>query len=70
MKLGWRYMLGGMMVVTACFLLVVSLAGQTAPAGAPQMSQDIFKNVQVLRGIPVDEFMDTMGMFSSSLGFD
>jgi hypothetical protein len=27
----------------------------------------VFKNLAVLRGIPVDEFMDTMGMFSASL---
>jgi hypothetical protein len=34
------------------------------------MSQDVFQNVQILRDIPVDEFMDTMGMFSASLGYD
>jgi hypothetical protein len=34
------------------------------------MSETVFKNIQVLKGIPVDEFMDTMGMFASSLGFD
>ena len=26
----------------------------------PQMSEDAFKNIQVLRGIPVNEFMGTM----------
>src|SRR5439155_22716050 len=36
----------------------------------PQVSEDVFKNVQVLRGIPVDEFMDTMGMFSASLSLN
>jgi hypothetical protein len=56
--------------------LIVSVAGQGAPAppaaagsGVP-MSDQVFKNVQVLKGIPVDEFMDVMGMFSSSLGYD
>jgi hypothetical protein len=34
------------------------------------MSDSVFKNVQVLKGIPADEFMDAMGMFSSSLGYD
>jgi hypothetical protein len=34
------------------------------------MSDTVFKNVQVLKGIPVDEFMDTMGMFASALGYD
>ena len=33
----------------------------------PQMSDKVFKNVQVLKGIPVDEFMGTMGVFTTSL---
>jgi hypothetical protein len=32
------------------------------------MAEQVFKNIQVLRGIPVDEFMGTMGVFSASLG--
>ena len=40
----------------------------TAP-GAP-MAEDVFKNVQVLKGIPVDQFMGTMGFFSASLGLN
>ena len=55
--------------LNVCLLGVVSAAGQ-AGADQPQMSETYFKNVQVLKGIPVDEFMDVMGMFSSSLGFD
>jgi hypothetical protein len=50
-------------------LAVVSAAGQ-APAQAPLMSDTVFKNVQILKGIPVDEFMDTMGMFAAALGYD
>src|SRR5882762_5666092 len=34
------------------------------------MSETVFKDIQVLKGIPADEFMDTMGMFASSLGYD
>jgi len=33
----------------------------------PKMSEEIYKNVQVLKGIPVDEFIGTMGVFSTSL---
>jgi len=33
----------------------------------PQMSEEVYKNVQVLKGIPVDEFIGTMGVFSTSL---
>jgi photosynthetic reaction center cytochrome c subunit len=39
------------------------------PAGAP-MAEEVFKNVQVLKGIPVDQFMGTMGFFSASLGLN
>ncbi|HEV8416038.1 MAG TPA: photosynthetic reaction center cytochrome c subunit family protein [Bryobacteraceae bacterium] len=34
-----------------------------------QMSESAFKNIQVLKGIPVDEFMGTMGLFSAALSF-
>ena len=36
----------------------------------PPMAEDVFKNVQILKGIPVDEFMGTMGFFSASLGLN
>ena len=49
-------------------LALVSVAAQSTPS--PQMSEAVFKNVQVLKGIPVDEFMDTMGMFAAALGLD
>jgi photosynthetic reaction center cytochrome c subunit len=32
------------------------------------MAEEVFKNVQALKGIPVDEFMNTMGIFSAALG--
>ena len=44
--------------------------GQTAPQGRPQTSEQAFKNIQALRGIPVDDFMGTMGIMTSALGFD
>ena len=36
-------------------------------AQRPQMSEEVFKNVQVLKGIPVNEFLGIMGFFSASL---
>src|ERR1700692_2857547 len=36
----------------------------------PVMVEDVFKNVQVLKGIPVNQFLDTMGFFSASLGLN
>jgi hypothetical protein len=55
----------------AIFWAVILLA--TAPLASgqeqkPLMAEDVFKNVQVLKGIPVDEFMATMGIFSAALG--
>ena len=34
------------------------------------MAEDVFTNVQVLKGIPVNEFMETMGMFAASLALN
>src|SRR5213596_4196825 len=44
--------------------------GRSGPEENSQLSETVFKNVKVLKGIPVDEFMDAMGMFASSLGYD
>ena len=43
---------------------------QTPPSAKPQLAEEAFKNIQVLRGIPVDDFMGTMGVMSAALGFD
>jgi len=55
-------------------LLLVGLAnGQAGPAAQAQtqpMAEQVFKKVDILRGIPVDEFMDTMGMFSAALSLN
>ncbi len=55
--------------MAAVFLFsVASGSGQNAAGQKPLLAEDVFKNVQVLRGIPVDEFMGTMGIFSAALG--
>jgi photosynthetic reaction center cytochrome c subunit len=54
-------------VAAACFLAAVTTRAQ-APAARPPLAEEVFKNVQVLRGIPVNEFMGTMGIFSAALG--
>jgi photosynthetic reaction center cytochrome c subunit len=41
----------------------------TGPRGA-QMAEVAFKDITVLKGISVDEFMDTMGFFSASLSWN
>src|SRR5947207_10282555 len=47
---------------------VVWAGGQSQPEQKPPMAEEVFKNIRVLRGIPVDEFMGTMGVFSAALG--
>jgi len=44
-------------------------APKAVPAGV-QMSEQAFKSITVLKGISVDEFMDTMGFFSASLSYN
>ena len=34
------------------------------------MAEAVFKNIRVLKGIPVDEFLDTMGMFAAATAKD
>jgi hypothetical protein len=60
-------------VLWVCALWMGLSAGQAGAAGqaeGPQMAEDVFKNVRLLRGIPVDEFMDTMGMFAAATGMN
>ena len=51
-----------MAAAIVCVLAGVSLrAGQSAPASAPEaplVSEQYFKNIQVLKGMPVDTFFD------------
>ena len=57
------------LVVVVCVFAAASANGQVAaprPAEKPLMAEDVFKNVQVLKGIPVKEFMNTMGFFSAA----
>ena len=75
-----RAWFGALVIISACALGAVGAvrlsaeparqAGQAAATPGPLMSENYFKNIQVLKGIPVDEFMDTMGMFAASLGYD
>lgn len=51
-------------------LIVSSVAAAQARDERPRMAEDVFKNVQVLRGIPVNQFMETMGFFSAALGLN
>jgi hypothetical protein len=46
------------------------IVAQVASGQRPPMAEEVFKNVQILKGIPVDQFMSTMGFFSASLALN
>jgi len=69
---GWGLCLAGLLTIS---LLEATVAGgQTgSPAPAEQrpiLSEQAFKDIQVLRGIPVKEFMETMGFFAAALSLN
>jgi photosynthetic reaction center cytochrome c subunit len=45
----------------------IAAAAQQAPAVRVPLSEQVFKNVQVMKGVPADEFMGTMGYMSNAL---
>lgn len=58
-------LLGALMT---CAAGAVSAARQQP--SPPPMADQVFTNIQVLKGLPVDEFMGTMGFFSSAVGLN
>ena len=61
----------------ACVLVIgIGARAQQPPATAATpappvpTTEQVFKNVTLLRGIPVDTFFDAMGMFASAMGND
>jgi len=54
-------------VLSVCLVASTLVRAQGSAEKAP-VSDVVFKNVQVMKGIPVDQFMATMGFFSASLG--
>ena len=45
-------------------------AAPAAAAPAAPMADAVFKNLQVIKGTTVNQFMETMGFFTASLGAD
>jgi photosynthetic reaction center cytochrome c subunit len=74
MKLESKRMIHHLMATMMVYLLGIAAAhGQTGPTATAQkepMAEDVFKNVQVLRGIPLTQFMQTMGFFAASLSLN
>src|SRR4051812_17081068 len=66
--------IGGILAATG--ILALGLMGaklvsaQSATPEKPLMAEQVFKNIRALRGIPVDDFMQTMGIMTAALQFD
>ena len=70
MKLGSaraRFAITSSAVVWLAGVLLAGGQAQPQPERQP-LAEEVFKNIRALRGLPVDEFMGTMGVFSAALG--
>jgi photosynthetic reaction center cytochrome c subunit len=57
--------------ISVVVLIVIGVAlAQTLSQEKPLLAEQAFKNIQVFKGLPVDDFMETMGVMSASLDFD
>lgn len=69
-----RLFLGVTLLAIVCLLSAATAARQVGPAPPAAdrvpMTEQVFKNVALLRGIPVDTFFEAMGMFASAMGND
>jgi hypothetical protein len=60
-------------VLVAIALVVTEVSAQSGPAkpaSTPKMTDDAFKNIQVLKGIPADQLIPTMQFITASLGVE
>jgi hypothetical protein len=51
-------------------VVMTVLCPQAFPQTKPKMAEEVFKNIQALKGISVDDFLGTMGIMSAAVGFD
>src|SRR3979409_2058858 len=69
MNIGSKRVVVRMAAASVMWVLAAGMSsGQAGQPTRPPMAEEVFKNVRVLKGIPVDEFMGTMGVFSAALG--
>ena len=64
---------GRKFLAATCFATAGLIGAFTALPTAqdkPLLAEQVFKNVQVLKGIPVDDFLGTMGIMAAALQFD
>jgi photosynthetic reaction center cytochrome c subunit len=73
---GQKKLSPGPRTLAAIGMTVIGMMGaglavaQPATQPKPLLAEQVFKNVQALKGIPVDDFMETMGIMTAAIGFD
>ena len=67
-----RMSVGATAIAIVCLLSVaIAAGGQAGPQPQkPALTDEVFKNVVLLKGIPVDTFFESMGMFANAMGDD
>ena len=77
--MNWRAkgtLLAGAVLGASAALTIAIGRAQQAPAPQPQagpgpkMAEDVFKNIQVLKGVPADQIFPTMQFITASLGVE
>src|SRR2546422_3136045 len=66
MKSFSRSIFTGQIVLIGAALALAQPAAQEKPL----LAEQVFKNVRALKGIPVDDFIQTMGLMAAALQFD
>jgi photosynthetic reaction center cytochrome c subunit len=66
--------LAALAIGAALLLAIVPVSGQTAPnqpaPTKPRMTDEAYKNIQILKGIPADQLIPAMQFITSSLGVE
>jgi hypothetical protein len=65
-----RVFVAATVVLTGLLLQAAVRAQGAPPADTVPLSDEVFRSVQILKGIPVDTFFESMGMFASAMGND
>jgi len=75
MRVGSRRAIAAAIIMTLATAIgsgrrAAAQGAQAAASTKPKMVEDVFKNVQALKGLGVDDFLLTMGIMSAAVGSD
>ena len=58
---------GALALASLVFLAAAAVSAGQAPGARQPLAEEVFKDVQVMKGVPADEFMGSMGYISNAL---